>query len=220
MNLDYLKNYITQIGQPKVLFIWIPKTAGTSIYEAMSSSLNMKRYLKLPLAQKSFTNLGSNTFGHISVDYLLNHGIIKNKYYNNAFKFCISRNPYDRFVSLFYYMKRHNRIPSDFKMIDFIRCIQDGIVPVGGYNFEGLSQCNKQVDWILNIQVDEVFKFENLSEDILKLNKRTGKKINLLHKNKSKQRILDYIDELDQETIKLINKYYDEDFERFSYSKL
>jgi len=219
MDLGFLKNYLSQIGQPKVLFVWIPKTAGTSIYESMNDSLNMKRFLDLKSAQTNFTNLGSNTFGHISITYLLENEIISKKYYDKAFKFCICRNPYDRFVSLFYYMKRHKRVSEDIQMFDFMKLITDGIEPVGAYNFMGLSQCNKQVDWIRDVKLDAVFKFENLSEEILKLNDVTNKNIELLHKNKSKVRASDYRDELDTATIKLINEYYHEDFEKFEYPK-
>jgi len=217
IDLKYTKTYINQIGKPKVLFIWIPKNAGTSIYEGLQNSLGMKRFLTIEEAKKDFTNNGLVTFGHINVRDLLNESIILEKFYNKAFKFCVSRNPFDRFVSLLHYLKKHNRIPLNYKSIDLINDIINGIPPVGLYNFKGISQCNRQVDWIHNIELDEVLRFESINDGITRLNSLFGKNIGLHHKNKSPNRNTD-ISELDDKSIQLIQEYYEPDFLKFNYS--
>jgi hypothetical protein len=213
----YLKEYISVIGKPKVLFIWIPKNAGTSFYEAFKESINMKMFLKIKEINKKFTNKGPVTFGHINVIELINQNIIDKAYYDDTYVFCICRNPYDRFVSLFHYLKKQKRISNEYKPIDLITETIKGIPPVGLYNFKGISQCNRQVDWIEGLKINNVLRFENLNEDALKLSKELGFKLEIPHVNQSFNRENIY-KELDSQTIELIQEYYKEDFERFNYS--
>ncbi len=89
-----------------VLFIWIPKAAGTSIRKALDKygcptlthpkSMYHDSYL-------SFNNKGFVTFGHVNISYLLKKGIVNREYFDGAFKFCFVRNPWDRLVSLYHY---------------------------------------------------------------------------------------------------------------------
>lgn len=215
--VTYIKDYISVIGQPKILFVWIPKNAGTSFYEALKTSVNMKMFLKINDINKKFISKGSATFGHINVVELLNENIIDKSYYEDSFVFCICRNPYDRFVSLFHYLKKQNRIPKDYMPVDLIHDIVKGIPPVGLYNFKGISQCNRQVDWIEGLKINKVLRFENLNTDALQLAKELGFKISLPHVNQSDNRKKIH-EELDSKTIELIQKYYQEDFISFNYS--
>ena len=215
--VTYLKEYISVFGKPKILFIWIPKNAGTSFYEAFNESINMKMFLKVNLIKKRFTNRGSVTFGHISIVELINRNIIDKSYFDESYAFCICRDPYDRFVSLFHYLKKQNRIPIEYKPIDLITDVIAGIPPVGLYNFKGISQCNRQVDWIEGLNIKKVLRFEHLNEDAIKFSKELGFKLNIPHVNQSKNR-KNFYEELDVETIRLIKEYYKEDFIRFNYS--
>lgn len=215
--LSYLKGYISTYKKPKVLFVWIPKNAGTSTYEALKESINMKMFLSKKEAIKNFTNQGAVTFGHISVNELRSNKIIKQSYCENAYIFCISRNPYDRFVSLLHYLKKQDRIPKDYKPIDLINQIIEGTPPVGLYNLKGISQCNPQVTWIEGLDVNRVLRFEDLEKDTYKLAQDLNIHIALPHENKSENRKKFY-NELDEMTIQLIQKYYKDDFERFNYS--
>jgi hypothetical protein len=214
--IAYLKDYISIFHEPKILFVWIPKNAGTSFYEAFRESINMKMFLQLKHIKRKFTNKGSATFGHISIIELINENIIDRSYYNKSYVFCICRNPYDRFVSLFHYLKKQNRIPSDYKPIDLITEIIKGITPIGLYNFEGLSQCNQQVDWIKGLQIKRVLRFESLNSDTEELSNELDIKLDIPHVNQSVNR-KKYYEELDMETIELVKEYYKEDFLRFNY---
>lgn len=216
LNHSFFKNFLFQKDNLKVIFIWIPKNAGTSTYRMLNNSIGMKSFLNLSDIQKFFTNSGNATFGHIGLKELLAKGIISNDYWTSAVKFCFARNPYDRFVSLYFYMHKHNRIPNEFTFLDFIREIINGIPPVGLYNFEGLSQCNTQNKWIEGLEVDHILYFERFKSEMNNFSKILNISVKYFHENQSINRKNTSIN-LKRETVRLINEYYEEDFLRFNY---
>lgn len=80
--------------------------------------------------------------------------------WNDYFKFCFERNPYDKFVSWYYWMNKNNRYPS---MQAFIESGDAGIVR--GRSLYTLDD---------EIAVDRIFKFEEINEAIGILNERFG----------------------------------------------
>jgi len=85
-----------------VIFFWLPKVAGTSIY-GMLEPLGCPK-LKHSHLYNNFNNEGFVTFGHISVPYLLKKGVISKEYFNKSYKFCFVRNPWDRLVSYYFHL--------------------------------------------------------------------------------------------------------------------
>ena len=84
-----------------ILFIWIPKTAGTSMYNIF------ERYdcqrLIFPREYMKFENGGFVSFTHFNIFSLLRQSIMSQEFFNKAFKFAFVRNPWDRLVSLYFY---------------------------------------------------------------------------------------------------------------------
>lgn len=210
-------NYLKHLKRKKILFIWMPKTAGTSLYLALRESYNMREYLTIDYAKEFFNNQGPVTFSHISIKALKDLGIIKDNFYSNSYKFCVCRNPFDRFVSLFHYMKKRNLIADHLTAQDFMKEIMKGIPPIGAYNVKGLSQCNPQIDWIRGIEINQILRFENLDNDIKLLEALLNTRVELPVINVSPNR-KKITEELDAITIELIKEFYKEDFEFFNYS--
>jgi len=182
------------------LFIWIPKTSGTSFYESLSGQDSSFR-----LELDSKIKIKNGTHGHIKVD------LIYNKEELEEFNiFTIVRDPYSRFISLFEYLKVANRIKKDITIHDFIELIKKGISPVGEYNSAGLSQCNPQVDWIKNINKVKIYKFEDMHELYSDFN------IEKMWKNRSVFRPYQEYYTSDVETF--VETYYKEDFNLFNYN--
>jgi hypothetical protein len=90
-----------------MIFCWIPKCAGTSIYNTLKEKVGMKLYLD---NYREFDNQGPVTFGHLSLKHLLREGIISKEFYQKRYVFTVVRNPYSRFVSLWKDFKRSHRI--------------------------------------------------------------------------------------------------------------
>lgn len=216
-NASKTKNFFKYFKRKKVLFVWIPKSAGTSLSMSLKKSCNMREFLSVEYAKEFFNNQGSVTFGHISAKKLNDIGVINDKFFNESFKFCVCRNPFDRFISLFHYLKKRELIPESFTPLDLILKIKDGLPAVGLYNVKGLSQCNPQVDWIKEIELNMVLRFEDLQNEKLKLESILKTKIDLPQLNNSLLRKNAH-EELDNKSIELIKIFYKEDFEFFGYS--
>ena len=229
-------NYRTPIGyklvkykyrhMPNVVFIWIPKTAGTSIFSWLNQNIDMVKLKKMKDIE-TFRNAGPVTFGHYNYSLLLKEGFISKYFDKDAYKFCISRNPFDRAVSLYYYLSKIKRFQTDNKTFEFARflsSIHEDRCPVGLYHTRNLSQCNPQIDWITNasgdIIVDEVFRFEELETFRASISERFNLNIekSIPRENRSERREeLEILLRQSSENIPLIKTIYCEDFERLGY---
>lgn len=153
-----------------VLFIWIPKNAGNSIYSLLKCPK-----LKSIESAKQFKNKGIVTFGHMNYLELLKQGFIDRVFHLSSFKFCFARNPYDRFVSLYYYLRKRKAY-KDITPEDFCYLISKGVPKIGLYNSRKLSQCSPQIDWIRNIKLNFIGKTENINKDLFILFEKIGLK--------------------------------------------
>lgn len=121
------------------LFIWIPKTAGTSIATEKNLTVITKDY-------HLFDNQGGVTFGHADIKEVIKRGYISAEYWRNAYKFTVVRNPYSRFISLwkdFVKSRRTLASPEEFAQV-----LLHSSRKIGLYNAMDYSQCASQVDWI------------------------------------------------------------------------
>ncbi len=208
-----IRAYLRTSCQPDGVFIWIPKTAGTSLVEMLGApKLKSLRHVRC-----RFVNRGIVTFGHLDYSALLKKGYVSPAYDRRAFKFCFTRNPYDRAVSLFYFLKREGRIPLDSTFLSFCRKLRkEGFEPIGLYHVKGLSQCNPQVRWIEKVDMDFIGRFENLRDDTEEILQRLSiEGISLPHLNATPHR--DYRSYYCRKSQEIIEELYSEDFNRLGY---
>jgi chondroitin 4-sulfotransferase 11 len=153
------------------LFIHVPKTAGTSIMVTLADH-GMKKLKWIDRKHRKhfrkFKNKGSVCFGHLNVSHLLSKNVISQSYWDNAFKFAFVRNPWDRYVSLYFYLRRFYLIPG-WRFEEVLERISVGIPIRGLYS---KSMCSKrdigllcpQTCWVRD-DLDFVGRFENLTAD-------------------------------------------------------
>jgi hypothetical protein len=196
------------------VFIWIPKTAGSSLF----TLLDAPKLKSTHLVKYRFPNKGIVTFSHVSYRDLLNENYISEDFHQSAYKFAFVRNPYDRAISLFFYLKRRQMIPQIESFRTFCRRLRDdGCEPIGLYNLEGLSQCNPQVRWVEDIDMNFIGKVESIdthAEDILK-------HLGLPVKNVPRKNITahdKYSKYYCRESKDIVEDFYREDFESFGYA--
>lgn len=180
------------------LFIWIPKTSGTSFYESYS------RIDPTFVKKLDGTKISNGTHGH----YLVSD--IYNKEEMSKFDiFTIVRNPFSRAVSLFEYLKKNNLFPRDKSFKFFLETVKSGVPPVGPYNRIGLSQCNLQKDWIPPDVTVKIYRLENRGELLRDFQLKN------FHTNRSVYK--DYRRYYDSVTFDLTKDIFKKDFQYFNY---
>jgi chondroitin 4-sulfotransferase 11 len=204
------------------IFVWIPKSAGSSFMRLLEEIGGIK-IVTIEGIRHLRPNNGIYSFGHISLMELVGAGFISSDYFHRAFKFTIVRNPYDRAVSLFEYLKKMGNLPPTTTFSIFCQYLKaSAFEPVGLYNHKNLNQLNPQVDWLKgedgNIMCDYIGKFEDLSRVVLDVSNALDVKLGPLEKSNTSNRkkTEDYYS---LEQIEIINQVYDEDFVALGYEK-
>jgi hypothetical protein len=192
-----------------LLFCWIPKTAGTSVYDAFKKAHDMKLYLDAPYNHYSnFDGKGNVSFGHLNLRDLIYEGVVTKEYYDNARVFTFVRNPYDRFRSLWADFKRSNRIHQGTTLWEFAWGMIHLSRKPGLYNALDFSQCASQIDWIL--PGTEILRFENLQEELMRFGIVSPPHLN-------QGCTSDWHGAYDKETLKLVTELYLDDFTVLNY---
>lgn len=191
------------------IFIWIWKTAGTSIFKSL------KRLIEIEIKEEQ-CNYGKHSTA-----------LYNQKYHSQIFKdywsFTFVRNPWDWQVSQFFFTKQYKKHLWREWMMQFDN-VEDLIKKRYELITSGKWKANKQKDWICNkkgeIIINEIFKFEKLEEAWLIIED----KLNLKHKeliktNISKERkYADYHNYYTEETAQMVAELWKEDIELFDYS--
>jgi hypothetical protein len=206
--MPYFKN-----NNINLLFIHIPKTGGSSIEEYFKKKFNIK------LDENSLFTAVGKRFNDVSyqhqtyIDLYNNKNIFKINY-NNLKIMTVVRNPYSRIVSDLFFLKLINL---DSNQNQVFIAIRDKYLK-NKYDNHPLPQYKFVVDEKDNlINNIIIIKNENLDQSMKNLgyndfNIHTN--VNKLIKDKK------YIDYLNNNSIKLINRIYHKDFVLFKYKKI
>jgi len=176
------------IDKHKCIFIHIPKNAGTSIEEYFGNEsvrIQPSKHADIHEIKRKFKNS-----------------------YNNYRKFTIIRNPYDKMVSWYFYLKRN--LGENYNIIEFNDWIED---PSKFWHADDpISYLKPQHEWV--DKTVEIVKFENINKE---LNVFFNEEIDLPVTNKSKHD--HYLEYYNRESLDIIYNRYKEDFEKFNYKK-
>ncbi|EAL0655684.1 sulfotransferase family 2 domain-containing protein [Campylobacter coli] len=188
----------------KCIFIHVPKVAGSSIERVIYQT---DKWLVGHVKASDYTKFDKDKF-------------------DSYFSFGFVRNPYDRVVSAYHYLKNDSPDPCDIKwgrlhinnltFEEFILSLQDEefkeeILSKNHFSFQYKYLCDKN----MNILVNFIGRFEKLDNDFKKILNILRRKDSLVHINKSKH--LNYRDYYNSQTYKIIREIYRDDFEIFDY---
>ena len=176
------------IDEHKAIFIHIPKNAGSSIETLFANNsfrIQPSKHADIYEIKRKFKNS-----------------------YNSYKKFTIIRNPYDKMVSWYFYLKRN--LGERYEVLEFNEWIKD---PSKFWHIDDpISYLKPQHEWIDDTVV--LIKYENLDKE---LNQFFNKKIELPIINKSKHN--HYLEYYNKESLTIIYDRYKEDFKKYNYKK-
>ena len=187
-----------------LIYIWIPKNGGTSFVKSM-----MKKHPNFKKDLNARSKFSFGTYGHCDIKQIFQKDELL-----NLKKICVCRNPYDRFVSLYHYSLKRGFVNKNIDFYNFAKkvCI-DKIEDIGRYNKKGLSYCNPQHFWISEIEDVKVYRMEKIDRLFHDFNIKNIK----VNATKHKPYMYYY---KDKAIVKMINNFYNYDFEKFGYKKI
>lgn len=196
---------LKSFDEQKCIFVHITKCAGISVSRSL------------------FGNLGG---GHLRIPH---YQLIFNKYdFEEFFKFTFVRNPWDRLVSAFLFLKKGGANKAD-------RCwAEKNLSPFSDFhafvtNWVDRRNVNTWKHFVPQYKflcqpgsqtpiVDFIGYFENLSEDFAYVQNRLQRHSSLQHLNKTEGGKRDYREYYTEATRKIVADVYREDIDIFSYN--
>jgi len=174
-------------------------------------------------------------FGKIR--YFLSHQDIDSKIFEDFFTFTFVRNPYEKIISAYYYLKRILNESGNIKtrntkenpdyFINFNTFIKNyNLVNNISYYHAFITQYEQLLNYNGKINISYIGKLDNLDNDLINilsiLNIKDIKHINEIYNsvkyNKSEKNI-NIANEYDEESFLFVNNFFKKDFETFNFEK-
>jgi len=192
----------------KFIFIHIPKTAGTSIEQALRDET-----CRLLPDEWDHARVSHTPLNHLTLQELVDYGALTPVQLRSYFKFCFVRNPWDRLVSEIFcpWMSPWFK---DLAVEQRIRrACELAATPIGIAN-----HLRPQHDFVVadGLQMDFIGRFEHLEADFAQICRLLGIDASLPHLNKSAHRR--YQEYYDAETRALAAAAYQRDTDAFHYT--
>jgi hypothetical protein len=194
-----------------ILFIHIPKTGGTSIENYIYSKYNIKRTLSSLYSNLIFT-FNNHSYQHSTYLELYTNKDYLEIDFDNLKIISVVRNPYYRIISDLFFFKLIDLEMTQEQIFDKIKFFLETD------NFIYDNHKIEQYKYLLNSEgeIDNkiiIMKTENLKNDMINIGfEDFDYNVNITHRNK-----INYMDLLNANSMKLINKFYQKDFEYFNY---
>lgn len=178
------------------IFIHITKSAGTSIGRAIG--LPVKHHLT---AREVIAKIGKQKW-------------------NEAYKFTLVRNPWDKMVSLYKYRVRKDKTEIASSGISFTRWVHLTLGPDSDpFYYNNVKSFQPQVEWLKDdegkIAIDFIGRFESIHKDFEQIKHKIGINADLPHLNATEHK--NYQDYYCAETRQIVARWYHEDIEVFGY---
>lgn len=201
---DENNHWLAPFDRHRCIFVHIPKCAGASV------------------AQSLFESWAG---GHKTiVQYQL---IFSKQEFESYFKFSIVRNPWDRLVSAFTFLRqggltKEDRMWAEKNIASFASFHRFVTTWVNFTNIYSYHHFIPQHEFLLDpktqkLSVDFVGRFENLGLDFQQICRNMNVSAELLEQNKTLGRNMDYRTYYDSETKNIVAKVYEKDIELFKY---
>ena len=205
LQLSTSRNCLTHWNyEKKIVFVHIPKNAGTSVYRSMNVD-------QMP----PDTHITATVYRATDPEL-----------FGDAYVFAFVRNPWDRFVSAFHYLKQGNH-PNDDSMRDYLSQIADFSSFIEALKLRKtfratvmswlhfLPQTYFLCDFSGHPIVENVHRVERFSEGLAKVQNATGLVITPQYENRSKRK--DFREYYTPDAVDLVRDLYSADLKLLDY---
>jgi hypothetical protein len=198
----------------KFIFVHVYKNAGTSLRKSLlpyAYPLHRRVLNKVlgPFGVRAFDPMPCH--GHASAQEI--REVLGEKIFRDYYKFAVVRNPWDWQLSLYTFMRK-DRLHFQHDISMSFRSFDEYL------QWRVNCDLNLQVDYLTDLDgsilVDDLLRFERLSEDFSRLSKRLGITAKMFHENRSKDS--GYQSSYSEFGRKLVERHFAEDIERFGYT--
>lgn len=197
------------ITDKPVLFVHVPKTAGTSVLKVLTETQSWKIAPKIPI---------NSNMNHSPLFVLERYNIL-----NNFFVFSIVRNPFTRAFSYYQHYKRQQSSDTSFEQfLDHVRRKKQAIFEfldhasikknTNATPFIAYSQSFFLFDMKGKMSLDKLYRFENIEEF------ETDFNVKMPNLNVGNYSLDEYLSNYTSTTIDLVRHIYLEDFVNLNYS--
>lgn len=197
------------ITDKPVLFVHVPKTAGTSVLKVLTETQSWKIAPKIPI---------DSNMNHSPLFVLERYNIL-----NNFFVFSIVRNPFTRAFSYYQHYKRQQSSDTSFEQfLDHVRRKKQAVFEfldhvsikknTNATPFIAYSQSFFLFDMKGKMSLDKLYRFENIEEF------ETDFNIKMPNLNVGNYSLDEYLSNYTPTTIDLVRHIYLEDFVNLNYS--
>ena len=201
----------------KFIFFAVPKTATHAVREALRAHLGPDDWEQQMLFGKDVSpipQIAALRHGHISVQQI--KPFIGPDAWDDYFKFAFVRNPYDRYISTFFFLTRDQQLQGQDESALLKQAIQNP-------RFTSRLLVEPQSKMLLNpdgsLGIDFLAKYETIQEDFDRICERIGipSKV-LIEKNASEHKTSDSY--YDGELRRLVSDFYQPDFDLLGYDRI
>ena len=199
----------------KFIFFAVPNTGTHAVRELLSSHKGPDDWEQQILFGKQFLpipEIAKIQHGHISVQKIVPH--LDTAIWQDYFKFAIVRNPFDRFISICFFLNRKNPL-----FLETPLQWMKSAIKVQRFRERVLvkPQYQQLIDTQGNIAMDYVGRYEVLQDSIDERCQRLQVETTQLQKRNTSEH-KQYREYYDEELKSAVEKFYQEDLARFNYS--
>ena len=208
----------------KAIFIHIPKCGGQSVENAFLSDLGLNWANRSPLLLMRNKNpdVGPPRLAHLTAEDYLRYHYASKDLFDDYYSFAILRNPVDRVLSMFNYLKIRTRLGTRMNFEDFVgewlakqlsKTGIDGTAYAGNQGWFVRPQTDFVLDASDQPMVKGLFFLETINENFGTIREKCQLRSDLPHVNKSKKTATQ--NDLNPETRAIIRELYERDFAYF-----
>lgn len=206
------------------LFIWIPKTAGTSLVRLLDRyDIGFQKIRPRQECIEESVDVEHKTYRHMYPKDIIKQGWVPMKDFHCRFKYTFVRDPYDRAVSLWSYQIQRPAIKSISSDTTFVQWLEKAIKTkpntVQGRFISPMV--NYLYDYDSNLIPDYIGKLEQYNDDMSTIHKKLNLKFDrktIPTSNKSHHR--HYLEYYNDTTKQLVADIYHDDIEKLDYKYL